>query len=196
MIYNFYIFDRHCQCVFYLEFQTRSYQTATGGLKPALGIEYFAWPPYPDSESVAGVSSKPIMATYVPATFSELGLIERSKLVYGVVFSLKTFASKLAGPLEDGFLAFRTHSYKLHYYETLTGLRLIVTTDPQCPHLKSHLKTLFASSYVEQVVKNPAASIACTNADQQTTGHHAHFNNPMFTASVVKFLSHLPHFSS
>lgn len=201
MIYNFYIFDRHCVCVYYLEFQNRANFTSSGGLKPGPSIDYFSWPGVGNQD---GASS-----SHFPPNFSEPNFVERNKLVYGVVFSLKNFAKKLAGPLEDGFLSFSTSHYKLHFLETLTGLRLILTTDPSCPNLKDPLWTIFSTFYVENVVKNPLSNKELLNRTDQgpssspasesmaaTTGHGFLFNNALFTHSVVQYITQLSHFSS
>ncbi|KAJ9051769.1 Trafficking protein particle complex subunit BET5 [Entomophthora muscae] len=205
MIYNFYLFDRHCECVYYLEFQNRANFTTSGGLKPGPSIDYFSWPETNNSKGLSSTGS-----SYFPPNFSEPNFIERNKLVYGVVFSLKTFAKKLAGPLEDGFLSFSTKHYKLHYLETLTGLRLVLTSDPLCPNLRPQLWTIFSTLYVENVVKNPTSSkdfsefadieldssLASSKNMATSTGHDLCFNNDLFTQSVVKYLTQLPFFSS
>ncbi|KAG4301272.1 hypothetical protein PCK1_002582 [Pneumocystis canis] len=76
-----------------------------------------------------------------------------AKLVFGVLYSLKRISKKLAGPNES-FLCYRTAEYKFHYYETASGLRFVLLTDPQCHHLLHVLHQIFISLYVEYVVKN------------------------------------------
>ena len=55
------------------------------------------------------------------------------KTLFGLFFTLKDFARQLDPTNgEDGpcnFYAFATDVYKLHYFETATGLRFLLTTD-------------------------------------------------------------------
>ena len=56
------------------------------------------------------------------------------------------------------FHAFRTNNYKFHFFETITGLRMILITEPGCADLREHLKRLHESSYVGGVLKRSSAS--------------------------------------
>lgn len=58
----------------------------------------------------------------------------------------------------DGFIAYKTSHYKLHYYETLTGLKFVLNSDPGVESLQSALRQIYTQIYVELVVKNPLAS--------------------------------------
>lgn len=43
----------------------------------------------------------------------------------------------------------------MHYFETATGLKFVITTDPKAPSLQSFLSKLYSDIYVEYVTKNP-----------------------------------------
>src|SRR5690349_14280670 len=55
----------------------------------------------------------------------------------------------------DSFNSYSTSTYKLHYFETATGLKFVITTDPKVPSLQQYLSKLYSEIYVEYVTKNP-----------------------------------------
>ena len=84
------------------------------------------------------------------------------KTLFGLFFTLKDFARQL-DPTggEHGacnFYAFTTNNYKLHYFETATGIRMMLTTDVRAGDLQAIMRHIYANIYVEYVVKNPALS--------------------------------------
>ncbi|CAL1532697.1 unnamed protein product [Lymnaea stagnalis] len=85
---------------------------------------------------------------------------EEYKLMYGMIFSIKSFASRLSPTdMKEGFLNFTTSKYKLHFFETPSGLKLIMNTDLSVGNMKDVLHQIFSSLYVEYVVKNPLCEL-------------------------------------
>ncbi|KAI8770534.1 trafficking protein particle complex subunit 1 [Biomphalaria glabrata] len=85
---------------------------------------------------------------------------EEFKLMYGMLFSIKSFASRLSPTdMKEGFLNFTTSKYKLHFFETPSGLKLILNTDLSVGNMKDVLQQIFSSIYVEYVVKNPLCQL-------------------------------------
>ena len=54
-----------------------------------------------------------------------------------------------------GFYACSTSAYKLHYFETATGLRFVMTTDLASTDMREPLRHIYSHLYVETLVKNP-----------------------------------------
>lgn len=81
--------------------------------------------------------------------------------MFGMLFALRTFALKLSpGAAPSGVPRyFATDAYALHYFETPTGLRFVLTTskDFGAVDVARHLREIYAEVYVEFVTKNPLA---------------------------------------
>ncbi|CAO3639556.1 unnamed protein product [Cunninghamella echinulata] len=98
------------------------------------------------------------------AAGSVMSIEEEAKLVYGVILSLRNFVRKLStiggdhsnnnNNSQDGFISYRTSTYRLHYYETPTGLKFVLNTDPNTEGMRSVLKQIYVQLYVDFVVKN------------------------------------------
>lgn len=73
-------------------------------------------------------------------------------------------------PSSDGFLAYRTSTYKLHYFETPTGLKFVMNTDPHTDSLRLVLRQIYVQMYVEYVVRNPLMRFDDTRWDMTTGG--------------------------
>lgn len=85
---------------------------------------------------------------------------EEFKLMYGMIFSIKSFISRMSPvDFKDGFLNFCTSSYKLHFYETPSGLKFIVNTSLDVDSLKETLQHIYSAMYIEHIIKNPLAKL-------------------------------------
>jgi len=77
------------------------------------------------------------------------------KLLAGFLQALKSFVSKTS-PFETAtFESYTTTTYKLHFFETGTGIKFVLTTDPKTNTLGKELRDMYRDFYVKYVVKNP-----------------------------------------
>ena len=82
---------------------------------------------------------------------------EAKKNLFGLLFSAKAFINQMTphelGEIEtEPFYSFTTPEYTVHYHETMSGLRFVVTTDPSVTKLAFDK---IYSIYITHVVKNP-----------------------------------------
>jgi hypothetical protein len=92
---------------------------------------------------------------------------DEHKLMYGFLFSLKKLVASLSPKKGGGFYACSTSAYKLHYFETASGLRFVMTTDLAMADMRDVLRYIYSNFYVECLVKNPlwrpGEPITCPN---------------------------------
>ncbi|KAM9700054.1 trafficking protein particle complex subunit 1 isoform 1-T2 [Menidia menidia] len=109
---------------------------------------------------------------------------EEFKLMYGMLFSIRSFVSKMS-PLDmkDGFLSFQTSRYRLHYYETPSGLKFVLNTDLSVSTARDTLQQLYSSLFVELLVKNPLCDSSQT------------LDSELFSSRLDAFIRALPFYS-
>ncbi|XP_057175944.1 trafficking protein particle complex subunit 1 isoform X1 [Triplophysa rosa] len=109
---------------------------------------------------------------------------EEYKLMYGMLFSIRSFVSKMSPlDLKDGFMSFQTSRYKLHYYETPTGIKLVMNTDLGVPNCRDTLQQIYSTLYVEYIVKNPL----CVLGES--------LQSDLFNSKLDSFIRALPFFN-
>lgn len=130
-IYNLYIFDRHGTLLYYAEWNRIK---QSGITKDEVSLFYF------------------VVANLIYQYF----LLQEAKLMYGSLFSIKSFVSKIS-PIDtrEGFLFYKTNKYALHFFETPSGLKFVLNVDVLSTGVKELLQQLYAKIYVEYAVRNP-----------------------------------------
>lgn len=102
---------------------------------------------------------------------------EEAKLVYGVLISLRSMVKRLSGRCVNGSLAlcdvtddllfsddepftsYTTPQYKLHLFETPTGFKFVLLSDPTSDSLRFILRQLYMGPFLEYVVRNPLVKL-------------------------------------
>ncbi|KAI9632461.1 Sybindin-like protein [Dioszegia hungarica] len=172
MIYSLYIFDRHCDCVYYQDWNRTSPVRPPPPSNFKAGIHRLPPPPDPTGairESIFSNQRSSIQSGAVDGQdgrgqagpvgrtgkgIGGLPFDEEAKLVYGVVLSLRNMAKKLSGR-EDLFTSYRTPTYKFHLFETPTNYRFVLLSDPSGDSLSFVLRKLYTGAFMEYVVRNP-----------------------------------------
>jgi len=98
---------------------------------------------------------------------------EERKLMFGMIYSLRDLASKLS-PTQgaEGLHTVKTNSFKLHHFQSLTGLTFAINTDPDASgnnflhiykslgiihrlDLYTSLQHVYSNIFVDCVIRNP-----------------------------------------
>ena len=78
--------------------------------------------------------------------------------MYGMLFSIKSFAGKLSPTdMKDGFTSYKTSKYRLNYFETPSMYKFVMNTDTSVTHpiVRDLLQNVYAKVFVDYAVKNP-----------------------------------------
>ncbi|KAK2735253.1 TRAPP subunit bet5 [Onygenales sp. PD_40] len=162
VVYSFYIFDRHAECIYKRRWLPRPTSTSSKSSRPTS-----------DTTGLANGVAKPLSR---PALSAE----DDAKLVFGTVFSLRNMVRKLGGD-DDNFLCYRTSQYKLHYYETPTNIKFVMLTDTKSSSMRLALQQIYVNLYVEYVVKNPLSPAEHPGG--------VGVNNELFEESLEQFVT-------
>ncbi|CAF9912148.1 MAG: hypothetical protein GOMPHAMPRED_007570 [Gomphillus americanus] len=148
VVYSFYIFDRHAECIYKRKYLPPGHKAPGSGLPPSR--------PTSSAGSEADTGNTNVSEARPPS--KALSAEDDAKLIFGTVFSLRNMVRKLGG-VDDNFVSYRTAHYKLHYYETPTNLKFVMVTDTKMNNLRIVLHQIYVGLYVEYVVKNPLSPV-------------------------------------
>jgi hypothetical protein len=86
---------------------------------------------------------------------SNLPLDEEYKLMYGMLFSMKSFITRMSPTdSKDTLVSYQTNNCKLNFMETPAGLKIVLNTDLAAKNVEECLQNIY-KLYVDYVVKNP-----------------------------------------
>jgi len=165
-IYSLYVYDRHCACVFYHDWQrVKKARTPNEGIiLPHVMKEDTTSPRNTLNVSsgvvVASGEVTPLPAQSAPANVTSLPFDEEAKLVYGVLLSLRNMVKKLSGR-DETFVSYRTSTYRMHLFETISGYKFVLLTDPAAAPdvVRIVLRRIYTGPFIEFVVRNPLVSM-------------------------------------
>ncbi|WVQ94516.1 hypothetical protein IAU59_001595 [Kwoniella sp. CBS 9459] len=213
-IYSLYIFDRHCECVYYQDWHRTRPARSPGSATFKPGVHRL--PPQTTTNDVQRESiftnpngnvnanganggdnrnslvsnsntSGPVPGRTGGGGGGNKGLPfdEEAKLVYGVILSLRNMVKKLSGR-EEAFTSYSTGTYKLHLFETLTNYKFVLLSDPSSDSLRFVLRQLYVGPFLEYVVRNPLVDV-----DSRDRG----VDNDLFRTAVDRHMRALSMFS-
>jgi hypothetical protein len=56
---------------------------------------------------------------------------------------------------DESFVSYRTSTYKLHLFETVSGYRFVMLSDPNSESLRFVMRSIYTGPFLEYVVRNP-----------------------------------------
>ncbi|KAH6910385.1 Sybindin-like protein [Coprinopsis sp. MPI-PUGE-AT-0042] len=203
--------NRHCICVYYQDWHRtrRPKPSNEGGLLPGVSNAYA--PPSinpsasstgydnprgtltPTTGTVIAVGDQPSVSGQagVPVapgvTSTGLAFDEETKLVYGVVISLRNMVKKLSGR-DEQFTSYRTSAYRLHLFETPSGYKFVMLTDPksETSAIRPVLKQIYLVGFLEFVVRNPLVKM-----DSREMG----IDNDNFRSAIDRYVRGLTNYN-
>jgi len=109
----------------------------------------------------------------------EKAIVDRQKLIFGLVWSLKAFSRKMSTTKIHSFKSYKTAKYKLHIFEIATGLKFILLTVPVRGDLTANIKEIYDNIYVPFVAKNIFQDL------------DAKIDNQKFNEEIQKFIKEI-----
>jgi hypothetical protein len=113
------------------------------------------------------------------------GTWQRSFLEGNVLATLHSSSPDLPRLRDELFTSYRTSTYRLHLYETLSGYKFVMLGDPVSDGLRRVMHQIYIGPFVEYVVRNPLATM-----DSKEQG----IDNEYFRASVDRLVRGMPMF--
>jgi len=87
---------------------------------------------------------------------------------------------------DESFVNYRTSTYKLHLFETFSGYKFVMLSDPYTDSLRLVLRQIYVGPFLEYIVRNPLVDM-----DSKLAG----VDNEYFRASLDRMVRGLSVFS-
>lgn len=86
---------------------------------------------------------------------SGISFDEEAKLMYGMLFSMTSFATKISPTgRRDQYLVYKTNKYAMHMFETLSGLKFVLNTSPSSIGVRDFLQQYYLRVWVQYATNN------------------------------------------
>lgn len=170
-IYSFFIFDRHCNCVYNREY----------------------------THSVNPTSSTSTTQGKVDGQINKNNDADNSKLLFGILYSLKTIATKLVSDdsAPNELKQLTIGQFRIHFWESLTRFKFVIITDLQVQSLQHELWQLYSHFFIKYVVENALLPVEFKWKDDDTLREneiYGKINNGKFIQETDQYLRSLPIF--
>jgi len=174
-IYSFFIYDRHCNCIY--------------------NREYIHSPTSTSSSSSSVTTSQDKADGHI----NKNNDADNSKLLFGILYSLKTIATKLV--LDDSSLnelkQMTIGQFRIHFWESLTRFKFVIISDLQVQSLQHELWQLYSQFFIKYVVENALLPVEFKWKDDDTLREneiYGKIHNDRFIQETDKYIKSLPIF--
>ncbi|OMJ27646.1 Trafficking protein particle complex subunit 1 [Smittium culicis] len=135
------------------------------------------------------LSSLPlIIILHYPLLLSSLPfIIIFITLLFAITF-FSFFIPRPFGGNTGNFYSYKTHNYKCHYFESPSGIKLVLNTDTNIDSMQQTLQHIYSHIYVEYIVKSPLSSISIKRPQTFES-------SDAFKAALNTYIQSLPSFS-
>lgn len=96
------------------------------------------------------LSGRSVFSTFALLTFPAYELFTNGQLLLHHVTVIYR---------DEQFTNYRTSTYKLHLYETLSGYKFVMMSDPNTDSLRFVMRQIYSGPFLEYVVRNPLSSM-------------------------------------
>ncbi|EDQ85015.1 uncharacterized protein MONBRDRAFT_29641 [Monosiga brevicollis MX1] len=87
--------------------------------------------------------------------------LSEQHLMYGMILSIKQFVNKISPVTETGieFGSYATETYRLHFMETASKLKFVITTDLQTQNMRDILRSIHTELFVPYIAGTPTLDV-------------------------------------
>ena len=99
--------------------------------------------------------------------------------VYFLLLRVQAEVIHFAPSRDEQFVSYRTSTYRMHLFETVSGYKFVMMSDPKTESLRFLLRQIYTGPFLEYVVRNPLVKM-----DSRTHG----VDNEYFRTSVDRLV--------